>query len=200
MSECGIFYGTFIDPLVNSMRKRVASEIKPNSTVIDVACGTGAQVFEMAKNTKRVVGIDLSESMISFALKKQSQLSFNHIEFVIGDATHLSQFNENEFDIATLSLALHQFPPEIYASILSELKRVAKKTIIIDYAVPLPVNFIGLLCHFIEFLAGKTHNKNFKSYYKKGGLNEILKLNNLIIQKSVLFAKGAFQLVICRPV
>ena len=65
MSECGIFYGTFIDPLVNSMRKRVASEIKPNSTVIDVACGTGAQVFEMAKNAKRVVGIDLSESMIS---------------------------------------------------------------------------------------------------------------------------------------
>jgi ubiquinone/menaquinone biosynthesis C-methylase UbiE len=199
MSESGTFYATFIDPILKSMRKHVVNEIDPNSSVVDIACGTGAQVFEIAKMAKRTVGIDLSESMIRYATKMSISQTLNNTEFFVADATSLSLFPDNEFDIATMSLALHQFLPEMYTPILSELKRVAKKIIIVDYSVPLPGNFIGMLCHIIEFFAGRTHNTNFKSYYQLGGLNKILKLNQFKIQKSVLFAKGAFQLVICTP-
>ncbi len=77
------------------------------------------------------------------------------------------------------------------------MKRVAHKIIIVDYAVPLPKNYTGIGSRVAEFLAGKEHNQNFKSYYKLGGLPEILKSNNLKIEKSKLMGKGAFQMVVC---
>lgn len=198
--ENGKIYGTFIDPILKPMRKRVVRQIQPNEKVIDVACGTGAQVFEMAKKAIKVVGIDYSESMIKQAKKSALKGACKNVQFVEADATNLSSFSEKEFDVSTLSLALHQFSPEFYTPILSEMKRVAKKIIIIDYSVPLPKNYAGFGSRVAEFLAGAEHNKNFKQYYKLGGLNSILPENNLQIDFVENFANGAFQLVVCSSI
>jgi hypothetical protein len=96
-----------------------------------------------------------------------------------------------------MSLALHQFDPKLHSLILNEMKRVAARIIIADYAVPLPKNYAGTGSRVAEFLAGREHNRNFKQYYRLGGLDKILPANNLSIKKSVLFGKGAFQLVVC---
>lgn len=198
MVESGIFYGTFVDPLLNGLRTRVLHEIKRGEIVIDIACGTGAQCFVLATKAEKVTGVDLSESMIRFARKKQAKSVFSHLEFRVGDATDLSEFSDNEFDVALLSLALHQFPSDLYKPILSEMKRVAKRIIIVDYAVPLPKNYAGFGSRIAEFLAGAEHNRNFKSYYKKGGINQILPENGLTITKSISIGKGAFQVSTCR--
>jgi len=197
MVETGFFYSSVIDPILKSMRRRVANEITHKQTVIDIACGTGAQAFEIAQYAKHVVGIDISESMISYAKKECNKRKIVNVEFFVADASNLNQFRKNEFEIATLTMALHQFSPEISSPILRELKRVAQKIIVVDYAVPLPKNFAGRLSHVIEFLAGRTHNKHFKQYYKQGGPNKILTQHELLIEKSVIFGQGAFQLVIC---
>lgn len=198
MSESGPFYNTFIDPLLTTMRKRIALEIKADEKVIDIACGTGAQVFALSKVADKITGVDLSESMINFAKKAAAKQKITNTEFFICDATNLKSFKNNEFDIAIMSLALHQFSHELHAPILNEMKRVARKIIIVDYAVPLPKNYTGFGSRVAEFLAGKEHNRNFKSFYKLGGLNEILKSNNLKIEKSKLMGKGAFRMVICK--
>jgi hypothetical protein len=96
-----------------------------------------------------------------------------------------------------MSMALHQFDPALHSTILGEMKRVASQLIIVDYAVPLPKNYAGAGSRVTEFLAGKEHNRNFKQYHQLGGLNKILPANELNIEKSVLFGKGAFQLVVC---
>lgn len=197
MVETGFFYSSVIDPLLRSMRNRVANEIKPGLSIIDIACGTGSQVFEIAKMAKRTVGIDLSESMIKYATKRSINQKLNNAEFFVADATNLSSFSDNEFDIGTMSLALHQFAPEIYIPILSELKRITNKVIIVDYSVPLPKNAAGYASRIIEYLAGKTHYKNFSNYYKLGGLNEILTSHQLTIEKTEWFGGGAFQLTVC---
>lgn len=197
MVESGKFYGTVIDPILVPMRNRITSEIKSGEKVIDIACGTGAQIFELRGIASKAVGIDLSESMINHAQSSARKRNIPNAEFFVCDATNLSRFNENSFDVAVMSLALHQFDPLLHLSILSEMKRVAKRIIIVDYSVPLPKNYAGIGSRVAEFLAGKEHNHNFKQYYLLGGLNKILPLNNLIIQKSVLFGKDAFQLVVC---
>jgi hypothetical protein len=94
-------------------------------------------------------------------------------------------------------LALHQFNPRLYSPILKELNKVSKKIIIVDYAVPLPKTVTGYLAHFIEFMAGKEHNQNFKKFYKQGGLEPILKTNGFQISTKKKFAKGIFNLVVC---
>ncbi|MCK5731084.1 MAG: class I SAM-dependent methyltransferase [Draconibacterium sp.] len=197
MSESGPFYSTFIDPLLTTMRKRVALEIKPNEQIIDIACGTGAQAFVLSKIAAKVTGVDLSESMITHAKSTSLKMKITNIDFFICDATDLKSFKNKNFNIAIMSLALHQFSPDLHAPILSEMKRVANKIILIDYNVPLPKNYTGIGSRVAEFLAGKEHNKNFKSFYKLGGLNEILEANNLKIEKSKLMGKGAFKMVVC---
>ena len=197
MCESGKFYGTLVDPILKPMRQHVAQEINNEEAVIDIACGTGAQVFELAKTASSVVGVDYSDSMLDFAKKQASKYHFKNIEFILGDATNLSPIKKHSFDVATMTLALHQFHPDLHQSILSEMKRVARKIIIVDYAVPPPRNYIGIGSRVAEFLAGKEHNQNFKHYCKLGGLDKILIQNNIQIQKSILFAKGAFQLVVC---
>ncbi len=197
MVESGIFYGTVLDPILSSMRKRVALEIGANKTVIDIACGTGAQLFEIAGKADKVTGVDLSESMIDFAIKTAKNRNISNADFRVCDATDLSVFQNNTFDFAILSLALHQFSSDLHQPILSEMKRVAKTIILLDYAVPLPKNYVGLGSRVAEFLAGREHNRNFKKYYKLGGLNKILTANHFQIKKSRFLAKGAFQLVVC---
>ena len=196
MVESGIFYGTLVDPLLKSLRKRVTLEVGKNQKILDIACGTGAQVFELSRFSAKVIGVDLSESMINYARKTKKIKNVANTDFFVCNATNLSSFEANSFNIAVMSLALHQFSPELHQPILAEMKRVAQKILMIDYAVPLPKNYTGIGSQVAEFMAGVEHNRNFRKYYKLGGLNKILTENGLEIQKSVYMAKGAFQMVI----
>ena len=195
MVESGGFYSTFVDPLLVKMREKVATSIEPGKKIIDIACGTGAQVFELAKHAEFVMGVDLSESMINKAKQTKSRLGVQNVEFKVCDATGLLSFGEKEFDISTMSLALHQFSPAQYSPILVEMKRISERIIIVDYSVPLPKNIFGYGSKWAEFMAGLEHNRNFKKYYKNGGLNAILQEYEITIENSVNFAGGAFQLV-----
>lgn len=197
MTFSGWFYKTFVDPLLVSVRNKIAGEILPGQAVLDVACGTGALVFQLALKNKKVVGIDLSEPLIDAAKKEKQKQRLTNVNFEVADATRLSVFKDGEFDIVTLSMALHQFNPELHAPILDEIKRVGKKLIIVDYAVPLPRNVAGISARIIEFLAGKEHYQNFRRYYGLGGLKPILRDKATEVESSQIFSSGIFTLATC---
>jgi hypothetical protein len=71
-----------------------------------------------------------------------------------------------------MTMAFHQFPPENFAAILGEMKRVAQQIIIVDYAVPLPQNITGWGSRVAEFFAGREHHRNFRKFYRLGGLKK----------------------------
>ncbi len=195
MGESGIVYSLLIDPLLSGLRRQLAAQIKSGETVIDIACGTGAQLIELAEKAQSCTGVDISESMVRFATRSASKRKLTNITFEAHDATDLSHFYNRKFDVAVLSMALHQFPPELHAPILSEIKKVTAKLIVLDYAVPLPKNYAGVASKTAEFLAGREHNRNFKSFVRAGGLNSVLSANGFTIKKSKPVGKGAFQLV-----
>ena len=197
MVESGWFYSTVIDPVLAGMRKKVNRVIPKGQNILDVACGTGAQVFELAPSAKEVTGIDLSESMIRKAEQTKQKRNISNVHFRVCDATGNWNFIDKQFDMAIITMALHQFPPENYMAILGEMKRVAQQIIIVDYAVPLPQNITGWGSRVAEFFAGREHHQNFRQFYRSGGLKNILAENNLTIQHKVFLAKGAFQLVVC---
>lgn len=68
----------------------------------------------------------------------------------------------------------------------------------LDYAVPLPGNYVGIGSKVAEFLAGIEHNRNFKSYSQTGGLATILPANGFMIKRSKLIGKGVFQLAVAQ--
>lgn len=52
-----------------------AAQVKENSIVLDVACGTGILLpFLLEKQVKRIDGIDIAESMIALARAKQKEM------------------------------------------------------------------------------------------------------------------------------
>jgi ubiquinone/menaquinone biosynthesis C-methylase UbiE len=72
-----------------------ASSIKPNHTVLDLACGT--TVLERFLWTKgcSIIGVDLTEEMLRVAQARQPATSE---ALLVGDAESLP-FNDNQFDL-----------------------------------------------------------------------------------------------------
>jgi ubiquinone/menaquinone biosynthesis C-methylase UbiE len=99
--------------------------LKPGSEVLDVGCGTGEDVCEMARRIQpsgRVVGIDNSEVMITEARKRSKDFGLP-VEFHTGDA-HKLKFGDNLFD-ATRAERIFQHLKDPDAA-LKEMIRVTR--------------------------------------------------------------------------
>jgi len=176
-------YSTVIDPLLRNIRIYTPefSGMKAGDRVLDVCCGTGDQAFHYAKRGIVASGIDLSPGMIKLAEKNKEKQGLRDVSFQIADAVNLP-FRDNFFDYASISLALHENERTARDKIISEMKRVVKKEgalIFVDFQVPLPKNLYTYLAKAIEFIAGKKHHRCFRDYIEQGGLDEILKKNQL---------------------
>ena len=193
-----MIYSMLIDPMLNSSHSRAASFIKEHNNVLDVACGPGALSLMIAKIPgTRVTGIDLDHNMIKEAERKVKKKSISNARFLQLDATDLSQFSEKEFDVALISLALHQFSPEAGLKVLNEMKRVSKSIIIVDYAFPIKAGFYRWFTWLIEWLAGGDHYRNFKQYQKNGGMDTLLNQSGIIIKERYFQGKGTLMVSLC---
>jgi len=66
----------------------------PDGELLDLACGSGGYAIELAKHNRRVVGIDLSASMIDAAVNKAGQAGVD-VAFHVGDMA--SDLGENRY-------------------------------------------------------------------------------------------------------
>ncbi len=126
--------------------------------------------MKYAAKASRVTAIDLSDSKLEFARRLAAKRKNENITFIEMDATDLSRFRDAEFDIATVSMAIHQFRTETGIELLKALRRIAKKVLIADYQSPLPGGFPGGITRLIEWMAGQEHNSCFRAYLANGGL------------------------------
>ena len=56
----------------------------------------------------------------------------------------------------------------------AELRRVGRRVVALDYAVPLPRNPADQLCRAIEAMAGGEHHAGFRDFPRRGGLASLL--------------------------
>jgi len=79
-------------------------------TILDIATGTGDLALQFARvSNARVVGLDLSEGMLSVARKKADADSLSKtLEFVRGDSEALP-FEDSSFDAITVSFGIRNF-------------------------------------------------------------------------------------------
>jgi SAM-dependent methyltransferase len=166
----GWFYDKIIAPNQDKLFGQVKNMIEPNSKVIDVGCGTGRLEFALSDKCKSALGIDLSKRNIdranlSLLLHPDVKISFKHnnLREIISDGNV-------HFDYAILTYVIHEVNEEERLDILIEISSVADKIIIGDYLVPRPKGFGGFLSELIEFIAGKEHYRNYKSYVANGGI------------------------------
>ena len=93
-----------------------------SDVVLDLGCGTGLIIPEIAKHAKMVVGMDSSAGMLEKAPKIGNAI------YVLGDAAEIP-FEDKYFDKA-ISLTMIQDIKE-WAPVLAEIKRVCKGDVIL---------------------------------------------------------------------
>ncbi len=142
---------------LSDIRKKVIQEINPtHKSVLDVATGTGSLAIELSDSAKKVVGIDLSSKMLEVAEKKRSN---NNLAFLKMDASKMN-FDDEEFDIVTISLGLHDMPLEIRTLVLEEVKRVLKKDgklFILEHDLPENKLIGSLTAHLLNTFESKYY-------------------------------------------
>jgi len=178
----GVLYETAIEPLAKEMRRETAAEVSENSRTLDICCGTGGLVFHLAEKCASVAGVDHARGMIEYARKRQTEQGLKNVTFAHADARFLSDFEDQGFDHAILSLALHEMPRASGIRVLKEAARLAREIIIVDYAVPLPTHAQGLVFRYLEVIAGLNHLKGFLDYTRHMGLDSLVEDAGLVVK------------------
>ncbi|GHO47913.1 class I SAM-dependent methyltransferase [Ktedonospora formicarum] len=128
--------------------------LRPNLNVLDLACGTGFPLFELAQiygPSCQVTGVDIWQEGLERARAKQQVYQLPNVRISEADAAHLP-FQTHEFDLIVSHLGINNFDnPE---AALAECFRVAKS----GASLVLTTNTIGhmreLYTLFYEVLRG----------------------------------------------
>jgi len=129
------------------------------SRVLDVGCGAGRTSIPLAEQGFEVVGIDLSQTMVTVA-RQQAELARVEIDFQAMDATNL-QFPPASFDVVLFSYNGLELLPGSTGKIeaLEEIGRVlrAEGIFVFTSHSPFALNQYApyRLANFIRFLAGR---------------------------------------------
>jgi ubiquinone/menaquinone biosynthesis C-methylase UbiE len=97
-----------------------ALELRPDDSLLDIGCGTGAAVRDAAAYVDRAVGFDLSPAMVARARTLADGL--DNVQFYGGDASERLPFGDGEFTAIVCTTAFHHFPDP--AESVREMERV----------------------------------------------------------------------------
>ncbi|CAL1516491.1 bifunctional demethylmenaquinone methyltransferase/2-methoxy-6-polyprenyl-1,4-benzoquinol methylase UbiE [Chitinophaga sp. MM2321] len=153
-------------------RKKALSYLKSlqPKQMLDVATGTGdfAIMAEKRLRPDSIVGIDISEGMLSHGREKIKKLGLdNKITLQLGDSETIS-FPEQTFDAITVAFGVRNF--ENLEKGLSEMRRVLKpagKLVILEFSNPtvFPIKQLyNLYFRYITPLIGKWIAKSEAAY------------------------------------
>ncbi|MFV8280066.1 bifunctional demethylmenaquinone methyltransferase/2-methoxy-6-polyprenyl-1,4-benzoquinol methylase UbiE [Christiangramia marina] len=123
-----------------SWRKKVVAAVAATNpdSILDIATGTGDLAIQMANTgASRIVGLDLSDGMLSVGRKKIAAKELDvEIEMIQGDSENLP-FEADSFDAITVAFGVRNF--ENLELGLSEIFRVLKPDgifVVLETSVP----------------------------------------------------------------
>jgi len=197
MGTAAFIYRSLIDPMLNSSHRSATGFVSTGDRVLDVACGGGTMALMAGEKAATVIAIDTDTEMIDSARARAKEKGMGNVDFMEMDATDLSDFEDKEFDLSIISMAIHQFTLEEGLQVLKEIKRVSKRVVVVDYALPVRRGLYNSLTWLIESIAGGDHYRNFKAYMAIGGIYPILAAAGLKVREKHLRGRGTLVINHC---
>lgn len=167
-------------------------------TIIDVGCGNGSMLREVAKMGRRrgikmkLLGIDISEHSIEIARKNSR--NFPEITFETMDVSS-REFRDRKTDIVLCTLTLHHFTEEEIEHIMRIFERISLMGIVINDLHRSKTAYYLFKLYCLFFMKNEVA--------KKDGLTSILRSfkkedlqgygRNLKVRKQMLSWKWAFR-------
>lgn len=166
----GWFYDKIIAPNQDGLFEQIIELIEPNSKIIDVGCGTGRFSFSVANKCKSILGIDLSKRNVERANLLLSKQPNDKISFQHNNVNSILADKKEHFDYAVMTYVIHEVDETERINLLRDIAQIADKIIIGDYLFPKPNGFGSILNEVVEYVAGKDHYRNYKSYLAGKGI------------------------------
>ena len=141
--------------------------INAESTVLDIGCGSGQFAVELAKRTKKVVGLDFSEKMLDYASNNAAAAGLDNTEFIHTDWEGFQCTEPFDLVVASMSPAIAQ-PEHLYKML--ECSRG--------------------FCYLSSFVERHSHLK--EKLYNLTKQNYIRQFNKLNYIFNILWTKGIF--------
>ncbi len=108
-----------------------ALAVQSGEHVLEIGFGTGHSLVQLAQaveSSGSVTGIDVSEGMKEVAEKRVQEAGVaDRVKLVIDDAKKLP-FQDDQFDVVTMSFTLELFELDVIPSVLAEIRRVLRPT------------------------------------------------------------------------
>ena len=162
--------------------------------VLDVGCGTGAQLGIYRRLQCHLFGVDSSPSMLNMAHKRLA----GSANLALADACSVP-FSSRRFDLVVSMLTLHGMPLETRVCALSEMKRLLKpagRILLIDFHPgpyrPLRGWFSRAVVVLVEMLAGGEHFANHRDFMRHGGLPALAAESGLRLERQRILGGGVF--------
>lgn len=125
-------YERVFAPALGRLYRRVADDVAAElafrgrgegATILDLGCGPGGLAVELVPRLPeaRIVGLDVSPSMIELAKRHES--AGGRVRFVVGDAADLP-FEADSFDMVVSTLSLHHWAEPAVS--FAEIRRVLR--------------------------------------------------------------------------
>ena len=156
----------------------------PGARVLEIGAGTGRYSVALAKEGMDVTAVELAESNLA-VLRKNSE-GVEHIRSFQGDATDLSRFEDQSFDVTlVLGPMYHLYDPEDVHKAIDEAIRVTRKDGVILIAF---ISVFGIM--YANYLTGNWaagQEENFTRDYSIRHFKEQLFTGYDIVEFEQLF-------------
>ena len=140
-------------------------------TALDFGCGVGRLSRALSQHFNRVVGIDISKSMLEEARAQHSD--FPNIEFLHNVGENLGSISSNMIDLVYSNIVLQHMPSERQLQFICEFCRVLRPGGVAIFQTPSQHDF-GVLTGWVHFLVGnRLLNIVRSAIYGKHGIMEI---------------------------
>lgn len=180
----GVFYDLFIAPNQDRLFAVIRRVVAPGDRVLDVGCGTGRLVFQLAPRVALAHGIDPSRRNIQRAKRNWERRGKpGNVLFMHGTLSESPA--AKSYDVAVLSFVLHEIDSGDRAPLLSRVAGHARRVVLADFRVPRVPGVVNAGSEIVEFLAGREHYRGFRSFVRAGGLTALVTNTGLRIVRKV---------------
>lgn len=122
-------------------KKHLDPYITPETSVIEIGCGTGYYAMHYADKCREYTGVDISPENIAVFGGKIQNRQLKNVRAMMGDATRLSGIPDNGFDVVLCLGPLYHLPPQERECVFAECKRICKDGGIASFAY---INKVGV--------------------------------------------------------
>ena len=169
------------------------SNLQTGEKVLDACTGTGDLALAFAMAGADVTGIDIAEKMLLRARKKSNVF---HVSWIKMDASDI-KFQDDSFDISTISLALHHMPEDEQIKVLSELARVTKRRVIIVE----PHQPFNQKLHWLWGVVGSIVDESkFMRQWVRQDFNQTCSYAGLEVEDIEVTTQAVHRITVCKPV